>query len=140
MNTRSGFSLVEVMVAGILLSIGFFGLMMVNRSSNQLTLDSYHEFLAIQLAQEPVEVFRSVGYPECTNLLNYKIGSEEVILIDDPRYPPEASRFRREIKLDTSNLPMCLVSVRVTFDSSAGSWLRPGKEAIVMEGIIPIVR
>lgn len=141
MKKRRGFTLIEILIVAVLLAVGLLPLLMVNRSSNKLTLDAYYEFLAVQLAQEPIEVFRSVGYPECENLANYRIGSIEPVSNQDGRYPVEVEMFERQITL-TRQDPLCLVTVRVfpKADSSARAWMRQGKEAVIMRGVVPYVR
>ena len=138
---RHGASLLEVLIAGIILVIGLLPLLMLNRSSNQLTLDAYFEFMAVQLAQEPIEVFRSVGYPACTKLAHFPIGVSEGISERDSVYPAEAAMFSRQITLDVSKPPLCLVTVKVfpRLGTGAEAWMRPGKEVIIMKGAIPVV-
>ena len=139
--TKRGFTLVEILIAAAVLAIGVLPLLLVNRSSNKLTMDAYYEFLATQLANEPIEVFRAVGYPTCATLPGYPVGRVETIDNLDGRYPPEATMFEREITLDPSPAPLCHVTVRVfpRAGSGAHAWIRQGKEAIIIRGVIPVV-
>ena len=142
MKQSRGFSLLEVLIAAAILMLGLLPLLTVNRSSNRATLDAYYEFLAVQLAQEPIEVFRSVGYPECLQLQKYPVNTVTAISDQDDRYPAEAAMFEREITLDVSRLPLCQITVKVfpRAGSGARTWMRPGKEAVIVKGVIPVVR
>ena len=139
---RRGFSLIEVLIAGVILVVALLPLLLLNRSSNQLTLDAYYEFLAVQLAQEPIEVFRAVGYPACRSLPNYPVDSYEAIDPNDSRYPAEAGMFDRLISLDLSRPPLCVVTVQVFPRAATGAraWLRRGRDAIVAKGVIAVER
>jgi hypothetical protein len=142
MRYRHGSSLLELLMAATILVAGLLPLLLLNRSSNQITLDAYYEFLAVQLAQEPIEVFRSVGYPACTELPRYPLDTVTAISGQDDRYPAEAAMFDRHISLDLSRLPLCLVTVKVSprAGSPTNAWLRRGKDAVVAKGVVPIVR
>lgn len=137
---KAGFSLVEIMLAASIIVIAMGALLMMNRSSNQITMDSYYEFLAVQIAQEPIEIFKATGYPACLNLENYL--PDKVVTIENENYPDAARQFERVIRLDTSQLPLCLVTVEVYPKTSSGAraWLRSGKNSIVLKGVVPVVR
>jgi len=137
-----GFTLLEVMIAAVILSIGMLPLMVINRSSADLTLDAYYEFLAVQIAQEPIELFRAVGYPACTQLPEFKIGVIEDVSARNGLYPAEVEMFGRLITLNTSDLPFCTVTVEV-FPKPATRgrrWTRKGRPVINITGVIPHVR
>ena len=57
-----GFSLIELLLAMIFLSLVMLSIMWLNSSSSRSSMDAYYEFMAIQLALEPIEVFRTFGY------------------------------------------------------------------------------
>lgn len=139
---RRGMTLIEVMVASIVLVLALLGLFMVNSSSSRMTMDSYFEFLTVQLAQEPLEVFRSVGYPACMSLARYPIGSPHPITNESGVYPVEATMFERKITVDTSRPPLCAVTVSVypKINSMASAWFKKRKNTAVMKALIPFAQ
>lgn len=141
MNLK-GLTLLEVMIASVILSIGMLHIMVINRSSADLTLDAYYEFLAVQLAQEPIEIFRAIGYPACTQLPQFKIGIIEDISAGNGLYPAEVEMFGRLITLNTSDFPFCTVTVEVFPKPSTQGrlWTRKGRPIINITGVIPHVR
>ena len=139
---QRGVSLIEILIASLVLSLALLSLFVVNSSSSQMTLDSYYEFQAVQIAQEPIEVFRAVGYPACTKLPSYPIGKSEPLSGNNGCYPVEASMFDRTIALDTSGPPPYVVTVSVAprANTLARNWMRKKRGSIVMKGVIPVVR
>lgn len=141
---KSGLTLVEILIAGMVLSVAMLVLFVVNSSSQKMTLDSYYEFLALQIAQEPIEVFRTVGFPACEGLTaDYPLDSPTPVS-DGGRglYPLEAAMFERTITIDKSNAPIYLVTVEVSprEKTKARTWMRKAKTAVTLKGIIPIVK
>ncbi|RCK79453.1 MAG: hypothetical protein OZSIB_0093 [Candidatus Ozemobacter sibiricus] len=59
---RRAFTLIEVLVAMIFLSLALLSLMWMNQASTRGAMDAYYEFLGQSLAQEPLEVYRALGY------------------------------------------------------------------------------
>ncbi|MBF0501078.1 MAG: hypothetical protein HQM09_13145 [Candidatus Riflebacteria bacterium] len=139
---RRAVTLVEILIASFILAGALLALLTVNSSSNRMTMDSYFEFLAMQIAQEPIEVFRAVGYPECMSIPKYPVAVTEPILNQLGLYPVESSMFERTISVDISKLPLCLVTVTVTprSNSRAQAWLRRGKVNFSMKAVIPYVQ
>lgn len=138
MKRKSGFSLVDVLIASLFLSMVLLGLMWMNSYSSKSSMDAYYEFLAFQIAMEPIEVFRSFGYEW---LKQYK----ENTLPDFPldkwvdlaqnqtmaviRRPVECNFFQRLIKLEpvqegSLNAIRVQVSVSPKDQSRIKSWLR----------------
>ncbi len=132
----------EILVASVVLAVALLTLFTVNSSSNQMTLDSYFELMAVQLAQEPIEVFKAVGYPDCNKLVKYPVGQPHSITSENGYYPVEASMFERTIQIDSSKEPLVTISVSVSPkpDSQARNWMRRGKEFIVMKSLIPVYK
>lgn len=139
---KRGLTLVEILIASVVLSLALLSLFSINSSSNQLTLDSYYELLAVQIAQEPLEVFKAVGYPECLKLPKYPIGQTGPMSTENGRYPAETSMFERTISIDPSTDPLYVVTVSVTPlpNTKAQIWMRKGKNCIVLKGIIPVYK
>lgn len=142
--SRRAVTLVEILTASVVLAVALLTLLMVNSSSNRMTMDSYFEFLALQIVQEPIEVFRAVGYPACMNLSQYPIDTPGPVLNDRGLYPVEATMFDRTISLDTGKLPLCLVTVTVSprSNSQAKMWTSNKRRqgSVTIKAIIPYVR
>lgn len=139
---KRGLTLIEVLIASVVLSLALLSLFLINSSSNRMTLDSYYELLAVQIAQEPLEVFKVVGFPECMQLPKYPIGTPEPMTTENGRYPVEAAMFERTIRVDLLTEPLYVVTVSVTPlpDTKAQTWMRKGKSCIVLKGIIPVYK
>jgi hypothetical protein len=114
----------------------------LNYSSNKRSIDAGYEFLAVQLAQEPLELFRAVGYPECTTLEDFPVGTLEHVSNKNGVYPAEVEMFDRLITLNTSKLPFCSVTVKVYPRSKTRAlyWMGSDKPAVIITGVIPYVR
>ncbi len=139
---KRGLTLVEIMTASVILSIGLLSLFVVNSSSHRMTMDSYFELLALQIAQEPLEVFKVIGHPACMNQPNYPIGKTVAITTENGRYPVEACMFERTITIDHSTAPLYVATVSVTPlpNTKARLWMRTVKSCIVLKGIIPVYK
>jgi Tfp pilus assembly protein PilV len=137
---RHGITLIEILVAGVVMSVAMLVLFVVNSSSQRMTMDSYYEFLTMQIAQEPIEVFRAVGYPECKNLPAYPIDESSPISGSSGIYPLEATMFDRHITLKEIP-PLCMVTVTVSprARTHAESWMSKSN-SVTVKGIIPIVQ
>lgn len=138
-TNRSGVSLIEIMTAAVILTVAVLALFTVNSSSNRMTMDAYFEFLALQIAQEPLEVFRAVGYPECMNLTQYPVGTSMPIKSDTGLYPLEATMFERKITVDKGLNPLALVTVTVSprENTMAAAWLKRGKNSVIVKTLLP---
>ena len=109
---RSGGSLLEVFLASIMLVLVLLPLMYLNSSSNRIATNAYYEFLAFQIAQEPLEFFKGQGFKSMSEYSahphpDYSLGSQEIeeamTLGGEKFFRPRDSRlFRRTIEL--SNL------------------------------------
>lgn len=102
-----GFSLVEVCVGMLLLSLTLFGFLRINSFASHSAMDAYYKFMAQQFANEPIEVFRAMGYQRIKKLgekplPGYPIGTVDQIQEDvaGERYPIEAAHFSRTIELE----------------------------------------
>jgi prepilin-type N-terminal cleavage/methylation domain-containing protein len=149
MNTRRAFTLTEVVITCVIIAVAFLALLELNSSSNQAYMDAYYEFLAFQLAREPLEVFRAFGYQwlvhysEHELLPNYPVGQwVDLKMIKEslPRYfPQEVGFFKREISLvHLDNVTPRAVKVKVVVAPTEGSkidrWLK--RDRIELEGLI----
>ena len=104
---RCGFSLIEVLLAAFFLSMVLIGILWMNSFSGKSSLDAYYEFLALQLAMEPIEVFRAFGYEWLKNyadhpLPDYPVGWADISQNSTQKkvkHPLECRYFQREITL-----------------------------------------
>lgn len=150
-HPRQGFSLIELLLGMLFLSVVLLGIIWLNSSSNRSSMDAYYEFMATELALEPLEVFRSFGYEWVKqypgNVMNsYPLHDFEDITSplngSGFQYPAEASLFQRKITLQelrgtgaTPNAMRVRVEVIPKGDGRASAWLLR-KEPIRMETLI----
>jgi hypothetical protein len=139
---KRGLTLVEVIVGLFVLTVAILPLILINSTSNQMTLDSYYQLQALQLAMEPIEVFRAVGYPQCTALPHFPLDYTEDLSSRVGVLPPEVGMFERTITMDTSGPPPYIVTVVVAprSNSIARYWMRRKNGTVVMKGAVPFVK
>ncbi len=145
---RKAFTLMEIILAMAMMLIVVLSLFMLNKSSNQSSMDAYYETLCFSLAREPIEVFRGLGYETVLGIYNnkslcpepYKIGKNVDITFDpklDLQYPADAELFQRRIDL-TYNKSKKYINIKVTIMpknlSKAEVWL--SRKSIVLESNI----
>ncbi|MBU1108450.1 MAG: prepilin-type N-terminal cleavage/methylation domain-containing protein [Candidatus Riflebacteria bacterium] len=104
---KRGFTLIEICIGMLLLSLTLLGFLRINSFASHSAMDAYYKFMAQQLANEPIEVFRAMGYERIKNLdkkplPGYPIGTTESIQeeVSGERYPVETSLFSRTIELE----------------------------------------
>ncbi len=144
---RRGFTLVELLLAAFFLSCALLSLIWMNASSSRSSMDAYYKFQAVQLALEPIEVFRSFGYEWLTDYAGHQLAQFPVgkrVDITDPafgglQHPAECGMFQREITLTPvtgGGLRAIRVTVRVTprHQSRARTFLL--RNDIVMESLV----
>lgn len=146
--SRRGFSLIEVLIAMLFLSVVILGLMWMNSFSTRGSNDAYFDFTASQLALEPIEVFRSFGYEWLTTyggshyLLDYPL--ETWIDIESGGGRPgiarsgDAALFKRTISVvPVAGPPRAMrvtVQVAPRNQSRASTWLM--RDVVTMNGLI----
>ncbi len=113
---RKGFTLLEVLIAMVFMTVAMLGMFSMNQMSNRGSMDAYYEFLAFSLAREPIEVYRNFGYDYLLSLTTghsplkfYPIGKTSLkqfvgIPGYELDYPAEAAMFDREIILRPINI------------------------------------
>ncbi|MBF0543015.1 MAG: hypothetical protein HQM08_01210 [Candidatus Riflebacteria bacterium] len=149
---RKAFTLVELLIAMVFLGVALLGILSLISSANRQTMDTYNEFMAMQLALEPIEIFRSFGYSwvlaySSHSISEFPLGWSDIM--DQPLgpiiHPAEAIRFfQREISisevstnLNSSNtLKGVKVTVRVSpkEQTKVAMWL--SRNEIKVETII----
>jgi hypothetical protein len=147
---RWGFSLLEVLLAVIFLTIGLTALFSVFTFSNRGTLDAYRETLAYCLAQEGLEFVAGLGYDELLNRLENDVEFVRRVAPDRyrdpleipyddgsvPVYPEDFRQFERMIEIvnDADCQARRVVVVRVTVRPKEGFFFRKG--SVVLEKVL----
>ena len=132
------------------LTLAIFPMVMLNKSSNQGSMDAYYEFLAFSLAREPIEIYRGLGYDYLVDILDrgitpvkrYPIGIMQPIDFGNTeklQYPPEARMFARQIELKkvnkgNTNGVKITVTVAAKGQSKVDVWM--SRKAVTLESII----
>lgn len=141
-SRRLAFTLIEILVCLGILSACLLPLYFATSVANRGSMDTYYEFLAEALAQEPIEVFRAIGYRALVDytkqpLPDYPLGWQDLAAQDWQKMPAEAGVFRRLIEIvpatrDSDDPPALLV--RVTVAPTGSTWLT--RSQIVAETLI----
>ena len=143
-NTRrlSAFTLIEILVCIAILSLCLFPLYMTATQANRSSMDAYYESLAGSLAQEPIEVFRALGYRGLTDyarhpLPDFPLGWQDLSSSDWQRIPAESGVFRRFIEVapySAGGDDPAAIRVRVTVAPKGASWL--SRDQVIAEAVI----
>jgi Tfp pilus assembly protein PilV len=103
---QQGISFVELLIAIVFLSVAIFSLLTLSQASHRTTMDAYFEFLAMQLAKEPIQVFRALGFSALKTyaenpLPDYPLFEWKAMenTAEPENYPGEARQFSRYISL-----------------------------------------
>ncbi|MBF0499057.1 MAG: prepilin-type N-terminal cleavage/methylation domain-containing protein [Candidatus Riflebacteria bacterium] len=147
---RRAFTLTELLISMVLLSLALLPLLWMTTYSNRESMDAYYEIIAFSLAKEPIEVFRSFGYEWLTSYTNhpltrFPIGTMVVKPRNTPdQYPFDSELFEREINIaqnDTTQNGIkarrVTVSVHPVKRSRSDAWLRRNEvklEALIFDG------
>lgn len=135
-------------MAVLILSIVSGGIFLLITGASRSSMDSYYEQLALQIAREPVEVFRSFGYErllkaDVNPVADYLVNQWQVMTqfssesgIDRPE---EAGLFERLIELQHIDQPphkgfLVKVSVRPLKTEKAVVYAR--KQSVEFSGVI----
>jgi len=152
------------MIAVVVMAVALLSVMMMNSYSSKGTMDAYYQLLAMQLAQEPIEIFRAFGYnvlktgsvipgyplntwadvTELQNLYQPDTGSP----LPDGRYPwvvrgaarpVDSTMFQRYITLTAVNMGTqngIRITVRVKKKGSTrvGTWL--SRDLVTLESLL----
>ena len=146
--TRAGFSLIETMVAVLMLAIVSSGIFLFISGAGRSSMDSYYEFLALQACREPVEVFRCFGYDRVkksgeTRIADYEIDQWQVMsaysdssAIDRPEAIEMFERYISLNEIEYSGMKGLLVKVMVRpgANSAADRFVR--RESVSFSSII----
>lgn len=143
-----GFSLVEVLIALVFLTLAFSSLFLFFSSSRRGTQDVYREAIAHTLAQEALEWVSALGFEKLTalqanstNALATRLGLDTFVKIDAVQlddgsciaYPEEYKSYERKIELLPFSNDRVMI-VRVTIQPTGRAALRRG--SIVLEKIV----
>lgn len=129
----SGFSLVELMVSMVLLSIGFLAMSQLFLASVEHSKQGRHDMAALNTASEAFERIRSVPYDDAYSTFNGMDTS------DSTSVPPEARNWATHVKKELGPTGVAVVNIYKTGDkpnlTAAGlmeveiltSWVERGK-------------
>lgn len=139
---RKALSLIEILIAMVILSVALFALMIMNSSSNKGSMDAYYDLQAAQLAQEPLEILSAFGYrwlaSPANQLADYPL-NRWMEVSDSKRYSPEAMQFERTIELEPitegpAKAIRIKVSVRPKEAERAKKWV--SRALLVMQALV----
>ena len=126
-----GFSFTEVMLAAMILGLLVIYVFTLISESNRGTASAYHQYLAEQVAREPLEVFRFLGSIKVrehlnTGIADYKFNEwqkiETVSALTGIERPEDAAAFERKITVTPlSYKDMEAILVQVNIRASRGS-------------------
>lgn len=132
---RKGFSLIEVLIGMVIMSVALLSFFMINESSNSKSMDAYYEFLAHSLGKELVEFTHGMGYewaqkymtkPDLFPLDEWH-GILEKPIFSDSTYFREADSFERKVNFKKVSKAgegiLITVDIRVKEKNKAASWL-----------------
>ncbi|HRI36603.1 MAG TPA: prepilin-type N-terminal cleavage/methylation domain-containing protein [bacterium] len=91
--SRSAFTLVELMVASVVFTIGFIGAYLLVESGNSLAVKAKNDIVAASVLREQYELVKNLRDSDWIQLRNWD--SIEPYKVTDPRYPID-SRTRLE--------------------------------------------
>ena len=117
-------------------------------ASNRSSLNSYHLYIAEQIANEPLVVFRSLGFraiagSRCNTIGDYAINTwqsiEQKSCVTGILRPEAASLFERHIsfqELNDSNVNAVLINIRVRPINKEKSGILAAKNEVMCSDII----
>lgn len=143
---RYGWSLTEVLLTILLIGITTGGIFFVMSASNRNTMNAYHLYLTDQLAKEPVEVLRCLGFNSVSRAIQTGIGEYRFntwqSIGNSPesniRKPDDTLFFERKITVEPLNSDETrglLISVQVRPKTEIGISLK-GRGKTEYSGII----
>jgi prepilin-type N-terminal cleavage/methylation domain-containing protein len=109
---RPGFTMVEILLAIILISLALLGTLVTIQGTHRGSMDAYFEGVALSLVEESLEVYRGMGGRWLEDVLKGNVGNDHpvlkacavntwVSLKNSPpdMYPVDARFFRRLISV-----------------------------------------
>jgi Tfp pilus assembly protein PilV len=142
-----GFSFTEIMLAAMVLGLLVIYVFTLISESNRGTASAYHQYLAEQIAREPLEVFRFLGSRKVRDNLGNGIADyrfnewqkiETVSSVTGIERPEDAAAFERKITvtpLSRDDIEAILVQVTVR-PARGGVGLGVGLEQLNRSAII----
>jgi type II secretory pathway pseudopilin PulG len=108
--SKGGMTLLEILIAILLISFAILPLFQLTRAAQRETGDASLEFLAFSLAREPIEIFKGVGFKGTLPMARAgrsgfpDLPLGEKVIEDRPfspfQHPAEAGWFKRSISLE----------------------------------------
>lgn len=124
----------EAVLSMLILGLAGTSIFYLISASNRNTLNAYHQYLGEQIAREPLEVFRSLGYArlsECDDrsIADYQLNSWQQVKVFSPttgiERPPASEFFARKITMqllekDGINAILLKIAVRPFKPTNSG--------------------
>lgn len=147
-SRKPGYSLPETMLALLILGLLSAGIFYVISASNRSSNNSYHLYLAEQIAHEPLEVFNTLGYKSILDLGNggledYKVNQWQKLEPEGYKTgivrPAEVAMFERFISfqhLSNDNTRALFIQVKVRPAKDFRDGVLMSKSEVVCSDII----
>lgn len=143
----TGFSLPEALLAVLILGLVATSVFYLISATNRSTLNAYYQYLGEQIAHEPLEVFRSIGYAKLSDysgksIADYQLNTWQEVAALSPvtgiERPPVSQAFERKITMqllekDGINAILLMVSVRPHKSGILGRSSEINCSAIIVE-------
>ena len=132
---HKGFSMVEIIIALVVMQFALLSFFMINHSSNAKTMDAYYEYLSESLGEEVIDLCHGMGYKWAIKYikhpdifpLNKWHSCVAKPIFDKDSYFKECGAFERYVtftpKTVGGNSILITVKLRVVKNSHAKSWL-----------------
>lgn len=132
---RKAFSMVEIIIALVVMQFALLSFFMINHSSNSKTMDAYYEFIGESLGEEVVDFCQGMGYKWALKYikspdlfpLNTWHGCLDKPIFDPDSYFRECGSFERIVKFSKQskdgNSILIKIELRIKEKTRVKSWL-----------------
>lgn len=132
---RKAFSMVEIIIALVVMQFALFSFFMINHSSNSKTMDAYYEFLGESLGEEVIDFCQGMGYKWALKYikspdlfpLNTWHGCLDKPIFERDSYFRECDSFERKVRFSKQtkdgNSILITIEIRTKEKTKVKSWL-----------------
>lgn len=132
---RRGFSLIEVLIGMVIMSVALFSYFLINQASSSQSMDAYYEFLGQTLGNETIEFCQGMGhawalkYMEKPDLfpLNEWHGVLDQPIFSKTSYFRECDSFERIVNMNKvtggGDGILITVGIRVKSGNKVRAWM-----------------
>lgn len=137
---RKAFSMIEILIAIVVMSVALLSFFIINQSSNSKSMDAYYEFLGESLGSETIDFCRGMGYNWAMKYLvkpdifplNKWHNCLEYPIFGKTTYFRECGSFERKVNFSKVKLAneegiFVTVEIRTKEDTKVKSWLSRNK-------------